>query len=59
MIRTITEGKDTIVFDCDGNNGVFYNNVQEFNRDISVVAIKAFVKCYSGVGEIAGEGGEG
>ena len=35
-------GKASIVF--DDKNSVFYNNVQEFNRDISSLAINLFIQ---------------
>ncbi|KAL7747942.1 RNA methyltransferase tRNA(m5U54)methyltransferase [Sorochytrium milnesiophthora] len=37
---TITEGKATILFPT--NNEVFYNPVQEFNRDMSVAALRTW-----------------
>jgi len=38
--KKITEGSATILFPND--NAVFYNPIQEFNRDLSVAAIKQF-----------------
>jgi len=36
----VTEGKASIIF--PSGNQVFYNNVQEFNRDISILVIRMF-----------------
>ncbi|KAI8871156.1 TRM-domain-containing protein [Ramicandelaber brevisporus] len=41
---TITEGKATILFPT--TNEVFYNNVQEFNRDMSIASIKTWRDTY-------------
>lgn len=41
-VETITEGKATIIF--DKGNSVFYNKVQEFNRDLSILVITEFAK---------------
>ncbi|XP_065898799.1 tRNA (guanine(26)-N(2))-dimethyltransferase-like isoform X2 [Dysidea avara] len=41
---TITEGAATILF--PKTNQVFYNPVQEFNRDLSIAVIKHYAKCY-------------
>ena len=41
---TITEGKATILF--PGGGEVFYNPIQNFNRDLSVLAIKTFGEVY-------------
>lgn len=38
----ITEGRATILFPT--NNGVFYNPVQEFNRDLSIATIRCWSK---------------
>ncbi|KAF0499407.1 N2,N2-dimethylguanosine tRNA methyltransferase [Gigaspora margarita] len=43
--NVITEGKASILF--PKNNKVFYNNVQQFNRDISIAAIKIWSKIFS------------
>lgn len=40
----ITEGKATILF--PGGGEVFYNPIQNFNRDLSVLAIKTFGEVY-------------
>ncbi|CAI2193852.1 14324_t:CDS:10 [Funneliformis geosporum] len=40
----ITEGKASILFPKD--NAVFYNNVQQFNRDMSVAAIRTWSEIY-------------
>ena len=42
--QEITEGKATILFPI--SNTVFYNNVQVFNRDMSVAVIKLFKETY-------------
>jgi tRNA (guanine26-N2/guanine27-N2)-dimethyltransferase len=39
---SITEGKATILFPTD--NGVFYNPVQQFNRDLSIAAIRCWAE---------------
>ena len=39
----ITEGKATILF--ENINRVFYNKVQEFNRDMSIVIITDIIGC--------------
>ena len=41
----ISEGKAKILFPKD--NEVFYNNVQEFNRDISIAVIKTWSNIFS------------
>ncbi|CAG8472129.1 27120_t:CDS:2, partial [Racocetra persica] len=41
----ITEGKASILF--PKNNKVFYNNVQQFNRDLSIAAIKIWSEIFS------------
>ena len=38
----VTEGSAKIIF----KDGVFYNPIQEFNRDISIAVIKAFKEFY-------------
>ncbi|XP_022239514.1 tRNA (guanine(26)-N(2))-dimethyltransferase-like isoform X3 [Limulus polyphemus] len=43
--RTITEGKAEVLFPT--THDVFYNPVQEFNRDMSVAVIKTYVKACS------------
>ncbi|CAG8673625.1 10119_t:CDS:10, partial [Dentiscutata heterogama] len=43
--NVITEGKASILFPKD--NKVFYNNVQQFNRDISIAAIKIWSEIIS------------
>ncbi|CAG8478534.1 7350_t:CDS:10 [Funneliformis caledonium] len=40
----ITEGKASILFPKD--NAVFYNNVQQYNRDMSVAAIRTWSEIY-------------
>lgn len=40
----VTEGKATILFPKEEN--VFYNPIQQFNRDLSVTAIKAWADLY-------------
>ena len=42
--QEITEGKATVLFPV--SNTVFYNNVQIFNRDMSVAVIKLFKETY-------------
>jgi len=42
--NTVTEGKATILF--PKNNEVFYNPVQEFNRDMSIAAITTWSEIY-------------
>lgn len=42
----VKEGKASILFPSNGE--VFYNPIQEFNRDMSINAIKAFTKVYLG-----------
>ena len=43
--RTISEGSTTILFPM--NEEVFYNPVQQFNRDLSIAAIKTWAKLSS------------
>ena len=40
---SITEGKATILFP---NGEVFYNPVQEFNRDLSISVIQTFIDTF-------------
>jgi tRNA (guanine26-N2/guanine27-N2)-dimethyltransferase len=40
LYNTVTEGKATILF--PKTNEVFYNPVQEFNRDMSIAAIRTW-----------------
>jgi tRNA (guanine26-N2/guanine27-N2)-dimethyltransferase len=40
----ITEGKSSILF--PKTNAVFYNNVQQFNRDMSVAAIRTWSESF-------------
>lgn len=42
-MQTVTEGKATLV---DEDPEVFYNSIQQFNRDISAMSIKAWSKRY-------------
>ncbi|KAG2180271.1 hypothetical protein INT43_004060 [Umbelopsis isabellina] len=44
LYNPVTEGKATILF--PKNNEVFYNPVQEFNRDMSIAAITTWSKIY-------------
>ncbi|GAB5592984.1 RNA methyltransferase tRNA(m5U54)methyltransferase [Umbelopsis nana] len=44
LYNTVTEGKATILF--PKNNEVFYNPVQEFNRDMSIAAITTWSEIY-------------
>lgn len=39
---SVTEGQATILFPND--NGVFYNPVQQFNRDLSIAAIRCWAE---------------
>eukprot|EP00466_Bigelowiella_natans_P013489 jgi/Bigna1/88844/estExt_fgenesh1_pg.C_390054 len=43
-METLTEGKATILY--EKANTVFYNKVQEFNRDLSTAVINEFAKVY-------------
>jgi tRNA (guanine26-N2/guanine27-N2)-dimethyltransferase len=43
--KSITEGSATV---CFKEGKVFYNKVQEFNRDLSILAINSFQKHYLG-----------
>lgn len=43
--NVITEGNASILF--PKGNKVFYNNVQQFNRDVSIAAIKTWSEIYS------------
>lgn len=42
--KKVTEGKATILF--PDTNEVFYNPIQEFNRDISIAAIRTWDEIY-------------
>lgn len=42
--KLVTEGKGNILFPND--NAVFYNPVQEFNRDLSIACIRNFEDIY-------------
>lgn len=42
-MQTVSEGKATLV---DEDPEVFYNSIQQFNRDISAMSIKAWSKTY-------------
>lgn len=44
---TITEGKAEVLF--PSSHGVFYNEVQQFNRDLSVAVLKHFAKNFTPV----------
>ncbi|ORX47492.1 N2,N2-dimethylguanosine tRNA methyltransferase [Hesseltinella vesiculosa] len=44
QFNPVTEGKATILF--PKNNEVFYNPVQEFNRDMSIAAIRTWSEIY-------------
>ncbi|RUS21827.1 hypothetical protein BC937DRAFT_91357 [Endogone sp. FLAS-F59071] len=44
LFNTISEGSATILF--PKNNEVFYNPVQQFNRDMSIAAIRIWSKIY-------------
>lgn len=41
---TIREGQ--AIISVTGNGDVFYNPVQEFNRDLSIAVIKSFISIY-------------
>lgn len=43
--NTVTEGKATILF--PKKNEVFYNPVQQFNRDMSIAAIRTWSEIYN------------
>lgn len=43
--NTVTEGKATILF--PKHNEVFYNPVQQFNRDMSIAAIRTWSEIYN------------
>ncbi|KAL4215733.1 N2,N2-dimethylguanosine tRNA methyltransferase [Rhizopus microsporus] len=45
QFNTVTEGKATILF--PKNNEVFYNPVQQFNRDMSIAAIRTWSEIYN------------
>lgn len=42
--KIVTEGQGNILF--PNNNAVFYNPVQEFNRDLSIACIRNFEDIY-------------
>jgi tRNA (guanine26-N2/guanine27-N2)-dimethyltransferase len=44
LYNTVTEGKATILF--PKSNEVFYNPVQEFNRDMSIAAIRTWSEMF-------------
>ncbi|GFQ75957.1 hypothetical protein TNCT_408071 [Trichonephila clavata] len=44
---SVSEGKAEVLF--PSSHGVFYNEVQQFNRDLSVAVLKHFAKTYSPV----------
>lgn len=44
LFNTVSEGSATILF--PKNNEVFYNPVQQFNRDMSIAAIRTWSKIY-------------
>lgn len=44
LYTPVTEGKATILF--PKGNEVFYNPVQEFNRDMSIAAIRTWSEIY-------------
>lgn len=44
LYNTVTEGKATILF--PKSNEVFYNPVQEFNRDMSIAAIRTWSEIF-------------
>ena len=43
--NTVTEGKATILF--PKKNEVFYNPVQQFNRDMSIAAIRTWSEIFN------------
>lgn len=43
--NAVTEGKATILF--PKHNEVFYNPVQQFNRDMSIAAIRTWSEIYN------------
>lgn len=43
--NTVTEGKATILF--PKHNEVFYNPVQQFNRDMSIAAIRTWSEIFN------------
>jgi tRNA (guanine26-N2/guanine27-N2)-dimethyltransferase len=43
--NTVTEGNATILF--PKHNEVFYNPVQQFNRDMSIAAIRTWSEIYN------------
>ncbi len=42
----VTEGKATVLFSNKNKNDVFYNPVQQFNRDLSITAIRAWSELF-------------
>lgn len=48
--QKVTEGKATVIFPADGQRDVFYNPIQQFNRDITITAIKAWEQRYLNAG---------
>ncbi|KAF0278112.1 hypothetical protein FOG50_01007 [Hanseniaspora uvarum] len=40
--QKVTEGKATVIFPAEEKRDVFYNPIQQFNRDITITAIKAW-----------------
>ena len=42
----VTEGSTTVYFPTDFPEEVFYNPVQEFNRDLSIAVIQQFLTSY-------------
>jgi tRNA (guanine26-N2/guanine27-N2)-dimethyltransferase len=44
LYNTVTEGKATILF--PKTNEVFYNPIQEFNRDMSIAAIRTWSELF-------------
>jgi tRNA (guanine26-N2/guanine27-N2)-dimethyltransferase len=45
QFNTVTEGKATILF--PKHNEVFYNPVQQFNRDMSIAAIRTWNEVFT------------
>ena len=45
----VTEGSTTVYFPTDSPEEVFYNPVQEFNRDLSIAVIQQFLTSYKRV----------
>lgn len=40
--QKVSEGKASIIFPSNEKRDVFYNPIQQFNRDITITAIKAW-----------------